>query len=87
MLTQTQYDYDSAMTQAIGRVRRYGQTKHVHVYHFLASGTIDVNIFQERHGKFLVERQGEAVLVSVDGVLDTDETRCQGLSLVADSAF
>jgi hypothetical protein len=37
------------MTQAIGRVRRFGQKKHVHVYHFLASKTIDVDLIQARN--------------------------------------
>lgn len=86
MLSQTRYDYDSAMTQAIGRARRYGQTRHVHVYHFLASGTIDVNIFQERRDKVLVERSGEAMLISPDEVADSDEMGCQGLALVAENA-
>ncbi|RAK96334.1 putative SNF2 family helicase [Aspergillus ibericus CBS 121593] len=63
MLTQTQYDWESAMTQAIGRCRRYGQTRHVHIYHLLVKGTMDVNIFQSRREKMLVERDGEAVLV------------------------
>jgi len=36
------------MTQAIGRARRNGQTKHVHVYHFLTVATIDVDYFEAR---------------------------------------
>jgi hypothetical protein len=42
------------MKQAIGRSRRYGQTKRVHIYHFLTLKTIDVDIFQQRYGKTLV---------------------------------
>ncbi|KAI9927688.1 hypothetical protein MW887_003309, partial [Aspergillus wentii] len=72
LLTPTQYDYDSAMTQAIGRSRRYGQTRHVHVYHLLAKKTIDVNIYQERREKVLVERNGEAILVSQDEALESE---------------
>ncbi|KAL3480708.1 hypothetical protein BJX99DRAFT_266140 [Aspergillus californicus] len=87
LLAQTQYDYDSSMIQAIGRCRRYGQTKHVHVYHLLAKMTIDVNIFQERRGKVLVERGGEAVLVSSEDALESEAMTCQGPELVVDNAF
>jgi hypothetical protein len=45
-----QYLYDAAVTQAIGRARRYGQEKTVHVYHFLVNGTADAKIMQLRRG-------------------------------------
>lgn len=64
MLSATQYDYESSMCQAIGRSRRFGQMKPVHVYHLLASRTIDVSIYQERRGKVLIERDGRAILVA-----------------------
>ncbi|KAL4807283.1 hypothetical protein BDV18DRAFT_159502 [Aspergillus unguis] len=79
---QTQYDYESTMIQAIGRCRRYGQTKHVHIYHFLAKRTIDVNIFQQRRGKVLIERDGEAVLVDAEEALDVEKLNCQGPEMV-----
>ena len=34
LLRDSQYGYDSTMAQAIGRVRRHGQTKRIHVYRF-----------------------------------------------------
>jgi hypothetical protein len=43
------------MTQAIGRARRYGQTKPVHIYHFLALKTIDVDTMQLCTGKLLTD--------------------------------
>ncbi|KAJ4354998.1 hypothetical protein N0V95_003335 [Ascochyta clinopodiicola] len=49
LLVESQYKYDSAMTQAIARSRRYGQEKHVHIYHFAALRTIDVDILEHRH--------------------------------------
>ncbi|KAF1942479.1 hypothetical protein EJ02DRAFT_511619 [Clathrospora elynae] len=49
LLAKTQYDYDSAMAQAIARSRRYGQEKEVHVYHVVAQRTIDVDILEHRH--------------------------------------
>ncbi|OJJ50576.1 hypothetical protein ASPZODRAFT_11442 [Penicilliopsis zonata CBS 506.65] len=63
LLVKTAYDYESVMTQAIGRVRRYGQTRTVHVWHLLASMTIDVNILQDRRGKLLVKLDGQVCLV------------------------
>ena len=50
LLTMTDYEYRSCETQAIGRVRRYGQTKKVHVWRFLTENSIDVEIFQDRGG-------------------------------------
>jgi SNF2 family DNA or RNA helicase len=37
--------------QAIGRVRRYGQARPVHIWRFLASSTIDTEIYDQRLGK------------------------------------
>ena len=58
LLVPTQYQYDSAITQAIGRARRYGQKKIVHIYRFLSLKTIDVDIIEERTGKMLVKENG-----------------------------
>lgn len=49
-----QHKYEAAMTQAIGRARRYGQKKkHIHVYHFLTVNTIDVDYFESRRNVIL----------------------------------
>lgn len=45
------------MTQAIGRARRYGQTKTVRVYHFLTVNTIDIDYFESRRN-VIISRQG-----------------------------
>lgn len=42
--------YDACETQAIGRLRRYGQLKEVKIYRFLSMNTIDVEIFEKRTG-------------------------------------
>ncbi|EJD08575.1 uncharacterized protein FOMMEDRAFT_102039 [Fomitiporia mediterranea MF3/22] len=54
LLTSTQEIYEACETQAIGRVRRYGQTKLVHIWRFLSLGTIDVEIFEQRTKKKLL---------------------------------
>ncbi|KAF4552513.1 SNF2 family N-terminal domain-containing protein 7 [Elsinoe fawcettii] len=48
LLMDSQYEYDAAMAQAIGRVRRPGQTRDIHVYRFVALDTIDVDIIEHR---------------------------------------
>jgi SNF2 family DNA or RNA helicase len=48
------------MTQAMGRARRYGQTKPVHIYNFLSLKTIDVDTLQLRSGKILAENVAPA---------------------------
>ncbi|CAG7963452.1 unnamed protein product [Penicillium olsonii] len=65
LFTQNQYDWDSGMTQAIGRARRYGQQRTVNVYHLLVRGSYEVNIFQDRQNRKLVERNGVATLLPV----------------------
>lgn len=45
---RAQATYDAAMTQALGRALRFGQQKHVHVYHFLTAETIDVDLYEKR---------------------------------------
>ncbi|KAI5287479.1 hypothetical protein KEM52_001567, partial [Ascosphaera acerosa] len=62
----TRYDYLSGMTQAVGRARRYGQEKHVHIYHFLTLNTIEVNIFEERRQECIVRRDGSFLSVAED---------------------
>lgn len=57
LLTQTQASYDAMMTQSIGRARRFGQQKTVHIYRFVALRTADVDILQEREQKTLVKRK------------------------------
>lgn len=48
LLAPSQEIYDACMTQAVGRLRRYGQTKHVYVWKFLTTNTIDEEIFEQR---------------------------------------
>lgn len=48
LLAPTQEVYDATMTQAIGRLRRFGQKEEVLIYHFLAQDTIDMEVYMER---------------------------------------
>lgn len=49
--------------------------------------TIDVNIFQDRRGKVLVEREGKAVLVDPGDALESEAITCQGPEMLVDNAF
>ena len=80
VLANSQYDYDSIMTQTTGRCLRYGQKKHVHIYHFLALNTIDVNILQHRREQIVVKRDGKFLLVDRKEAFD-GETSWRGHSL------
>lgn len=57
LLARCQQSYDASLTQCVGRARRYGQKKTVHVYHYLSLKTTDVDILQERSRKKLVEQR------------------------------
>ncbi|KAH9975966.1 hypothetical protein BGW80DRAFT_1168904 [Lactifluus volemus] len=53
LLAPTLEIYQANETQAIGRLRRYGQTKTVYIWRFLTKDTIDVDIYEARTGKKL----------------------------------
>jgi len=48
LLALTKEIYDANETQAVGRLVRYGQVKHVYVWRFLTKNTIDEEIYQQR---------------------------------------
>ena len=58
LLVGTQQEYLACDTQAVGRVRRYGQKRTVHLYRFAVEDTIDTTIFKARHP------DGEALLAA-----------------------
>jgi hypothetical protein len=80
LLAASQQEYDAGMEQAIGRSLRYGQQRHVHIYHLLSLKTIDVNVFEQRRQKTLVRRNGEFRLIHDDKVL-IDESQWRGRPL------
>jgi len=51
LLAGTQQQYEAYETQAIGRIRRYGQTKTVHIWRYFARNTVDGDIYKERTGE------------------------------------
>lgn len=48
LLADSPGQYQAQETQAIGRVKRFGQKKHVYIHRFLTLDTIDVEIFEKR---------------------------------------
>ncbi|KAJ5805782.1 C-5 cytosine methyltransferase [Penicillium pulvis] len=78
--TPTQHEYEAGMKQAIGRARRYGQKKIVHVYHMLVKETLEVNVIQERRGE-VVACQGNCAKF-VDDIEDIEDVQtCEGEEL------
>jgi len=47
LLAQSKEIYRACETQAVGRLVRYGQTKHVYVWRFLSKNTIDEEIHEK----------------------------------------
>lgn len=54
LLTPSQEIYDACETQAIGRLRRFGQSKLVHIWRFFTRNTIDIEIFEQRTKRKLI---------------------------------
>ena len=48
LLVSSQIEYTSCDTQAVGRIRRYGQGRVVQLYRFLVANSIDEDIFRDR---------------------------------------
>ena len=48
LLVSSQQEYTACDTQAVGRIRRYGQDRKVQLYRFLVTNTIDEEIFRNR---------------------------------------
>jgi len=57
LLAGTQQLYDAYETQAIGRVRRFGQKKTVHIHRYICSETIDSDIWEEKGVSGYKERE------------------------------
>ncbi|WEW57992.1 hypothetical protein PRK78_003459 [Emydomyces testavorans] len=86
LIALSQYNYDSGMSQAIGRSRRYGQQKHVHIYHFLVLKTVEVNIFERRRRECVVKRDKEFISVPRNEVQETDAADWRGYPLEGSNA-
>ncbi|KAF9266900.1 hypothetical protein L218DRAFT_1074749 [Marasmius fiardii PR-910] len=48
LLAPSQEIYQACETQAVGRLVRYGQNKHVYIYRCITKGTIDEEIYEQR---------------------------------------
>ncbi|KAJ3182529.1 hypothetical protein HDU85_002627 [Gaertneriomyces sp. JEL0708] len=55
LLADTPQIYTACETQAIGRVRRYGQEKLVRIWRLLTTDTIDTKIYEDRHGRLDID--------------------------------
>ncbi|KAI0016002.1 hypothetical protein F4780DRAFT_783639 [Xylariomycetidae sp. FL0641] len=66
LTAELQEEYEAQMKQARGRAVRYGQQKTVNVYHFVAAQTFDVDLWEQRHNKDIVQKNGQVQLVTRD---------------------
>ena len=65
LLVGTQQEYDACDTQAVGRIRRYGQTRTVRLYRYLVDNSIDSDIFANRRAD-----AGEVLKAAADEPMD-----------------
>ena len=80
LLITNQQRYEATMLQAIRRAHRFGQTKIVHIYRFVALNTIDVDILQHRErwlSKPLVEHKVADKAQKAQGGKDKDQTEAE----------
>lgn len=82
LLVKTQYEYDSAMVQAVARCRRHEQKKHVYVYHVVAQHTIDVDILEHRHKR----NDGLTTAKSTIHLPKPTSTRMERIKLIRNNA-
>jgi superfamily II DNA/RNA helicase len=89
LLRENQYEYDSTMAQAIGRVRRHGQKRPIHVYRICALHTIDVDILEHRELRrdALTERNAPDIAPPLSTAMDHsdgvhDQANLQRVQLV-----
>jgi len=66
LLAPSQEIYEANETQAIGRLQRFGQTKLVHVYRFLTTNSVDIEIFEPRTGIAVDQTKKTIVLTAED---------------------
>ncbi|VDC03470.1 unnamed protein product [Peniophora sp. CBMAI 1063] len=75
LLTESQEEYDAYETQAIGRLRRYGQRQTVHIWRFVSMDTMDVEQYEKRRGMTVDEliAAASAVSTSTETRVDDDD--------------
>ncbi|KAG6827082.1 hypothetical protein H0H92_013265 [Tricholoma furcatifolium] len=61
LLAPSKEIYRACETQAVGRLVRFGQTKHVNVWRFLTTNTIDDEIYEKRRGEMAEMAAGSSL--------------------------
>ena len=87
-LLRDQQAYEATMEQAIGRVRRHGQEKDIHVHHLVALDTVDVDVLElrERRITALTEQDSPEVVAPtglVEDALMVDDGNEESNTLVS----
>lgn len=76
LLAKNQFEYSQAETQAIGRIRRYGQLKTANIYRFVTRSTIDEEIYKNR-GQSLGDLSRKVQIIQAIG-LDKAKAKAKG---------
>lgn len=75
LLENSQYKYESQMAQALGRVRRPGQTKPIHVYRMISIDTIDVDILEHRERRQTIITEMDSPVPNVAATAKPERTQ------------
>ena len=74
LLVSSQQEYSSCDTQAVGRIRRYGQGRTVQLYRFLVANAIDEDIFRARRANDAEALLAKATTADAVAPIDTIAT-------------
>jgi SNF2 family DNA or RNA helicase len=77
LLSKNQFEYTQAETQAIGRIRRFGQVKTANIYRFVTRNTIDEDIYKTR-GQGLGDLSQK---VQISQAIAVDKSKLPSISL------
>ena len=65
LLPVSKLEENARETPPIGRVRRYGQVKHLHIYRFLTIDSVDETIFKGRDGLSRMNRSKDVLKLQI----------------------
>jgi SNF2 family DNA or RNA helicase len=88
LLAKNHFEYTQAETQAIGRIRRFGQLKTANIYRFVTRNTIDEEIYKKHEqdlGDLSIKIQERWLSEGSDKITSTHEVETNDNAMDIDS--